>query len=64
MGIADQFKDKAKDLADQGKQKMGDGDNDSQDRSQDMQDRARDTADKGKQKAEDAAKDMKDKFNR
>ncbi|MER7726439.1 hypothetical protein [Streptomyces sp. NPDC096323] len=70
MGIADQFKDKAQDLADQGQKKMkgAKGDNQrqgqSQDRRQDASDRARQASEQGRDRAQGAADDVQERFDR
>lgn len=72
MGIADQFKDKAQELADQGQKKMKGGKGDDQrqgqrqgqDRRQDASDRARQASEQGRDRAQGAADDMRDKFDR
>ncbi|MFF5336819.1 hypothetical protein [Streptomyces sp. NPDC013181] len=57
MGIADQFKDKANELADRAKASTND-------RNQDREatgDRVKDATDKGRGKARDAADDMRER---
>ncbi|WUW23556.1 hypothetical protein OG521_23385 [Streptomyces sp. NBC_01463] len=74
MGIADQFKDKAQELADQGQKKMkggkgedrrqGQRQDQGQDRRQDVSDRARQASEQGRDRAQGAADDVRERFDR
>lgn len=74
MGIADQFKDKAQELADQGQKKMKGGKGEDQrqgqrqgqgqDRRQDASDRARQASEQGRDRAQGAADGVQERFDR
>ncbi|WTI78444.1 hypothetical protein OG242_12570 [Streptomyces sp. NBC_00727] len=67
MGIADQFKDKAKDLAGQARNEdepQSKGRDRAKNASQQGRDRAQDATRQGRDKAQDTADDMRERFDR
>ncbi|AXE78420.1 hypothetical protein [Streptomyces atratus] len=64
MGIADQFKDKAQELADQAKRKQNEGKDAGRAPTQGASGRAPKTSQQGRNKAQSETRDVREKFDR